>query len=155
MISKTISTQILIISILLSFSIIAWSEQTKSFYPTTNEFNHNLKHQYTKQNKISTLTTPFSNNNISPYYYNLNNFSLHNITQIKSTTINASERTPFEEITTTNNRQKALDRNDKPYDPSINSTPTPIGDHTIPMSLFAIIWIIIKKLNSHKNNTLS
>ena len=150
MISKTISTQILIISILLSFSIIAWSEQTKSFYPTTNEFNHNLKHQYTKQDKISTLTTPFSNNNISPYYYNLNNSSLH-----KSTTINASERTPFEEITTANNKQKALDRNDKPYDPSINSTPTPIGDHTIPISLFAIIWIIIKKLNSHKKNTLS
>ena len=87
------------------------------------------------------------NNNSNSYYrsYGVNYSATQNVTyntpaQIEQLTINAAGTTPFNDVVTIDNRMNALDRNDKPNDPAV-----PLGDVAIPMLIFALAWIVLKK----------
>ena len=100
------------------------------------------------ENRVNTPTSAtLQNNNSSSYYhsYGVNNSAAQNVTyntpaQIEQATINAVETTPFNDVVTIDNRMNALDRNDKPNDPAV-----PLGDVAIPMLIFALAWIVLKK----------
>ena len=100
------------------------------------------------ENRVNTPTSAtLQNNNSSSYYrsYGVNYSATQNVTyntpaQIEQLTINAAEATPFDDVVTIDNRMNALDRNDKPNDPAV-----PLGDVAIPMLIFALAWIVLKK----------
>ena len=103
--------------------------------------------------KNETNTTTFSSFQNNNYYHShgFNYNTTQNITystpiQIELTPIPISKDTEnSDDIITTKNRTNALNRNDKPYDPS---KPVPIEDGTIPMLIFAFIWTIKKKYSN-------
>ena len=100
------------------------------------------------ENRVNTPTSAtLQNNNSNSYYrsYGVNQTATQNVTynapaQIEQATINAVETTPFNDVVTIDNRMNALDRNDKPNDPAV-----PLGDVAIPMLIFALAWIVLKK----------
>lgn len=139
-IHKQLKQQILTIIILYTFSLSIHSENT-IIHNTHNNLNNSISYTSKQNNKTNTIHRTYN------HYNNTNNINLQNITN--NTTIQikpASERTPFEDLPLINNRKNALDRNEKPNDPSI---PAPINDNIIPMLLFSIIWIT--KYNYSKN----
>ena len=103
--------------------------------------------------KNETNTTTFGSFQNNNYYHShgFNYNTTQNITyitpiQIELTPILISKDTEnSDDIITTKNRTNALNRNDKPYDPS---KPVPIEDGTIPMLIFAFIWTIKKKYSN-------
>ena len=99
----------------------------------------------TKYKTNTPTSTPFQNNNNYYHSYGIDHNTTQNIThntptQIKSTTFHDFKNTQTNEIITTKNRKNALDRDNKPNDPSI----VPIDNPLIPMLIFALIWIILK-----------
>lgn len=107
-------------------------------------------HSYNVVNTESRTNVPTSatlqNNNSNSYYrsYGVNYSATQNVTyntpaQIKQLTINAAESTPFGDVVSTGDMMR-VDRNDKPKDPAM-----PVGDVMIPMLIFALAWIVLKK----------
>lgn len=130
------------------------TNRTNTTLPKTNKGL--LYNTINIKNEINTTSFgSFQNNN----YYHSHDFN-YNTTQ--NTTYNTPiqiELTPIlfskntennGDIITTKNRTNALNRNDKPNDPSVAA---PIGDGTIPMLLFALIWIIKKEYTQKRTNT--
>ena len=99
------------------------------------------------ENRVNTPTSAtLQNNNSSSYYrsYGVNNKATQNVkyntpTQIEQLTINAAESTPFGDVVSTGDMMH-VGRDDKPDDPSM-----PVGDVMIPMLIFALAWIVLKK----------
>ena len=125
------------------------TNRTNTTLPKTNKGL--LYNTINIKNETNTKTFgSFQNNN----YYHSHGFNYNttqNITystpiQIELTHIPISKDTEnSDDIITTKNRTNALNRNDKPYDPS---KPVPIEDGTIPMLIFAFIWTIKKKYSN-------
>ena len=125
------------------------TNRTNTTLPKTNKGR--LYNTINIKNKTNTTTFgSFQNNN----YYHSHGFNYNTTQNITYSTPIQIELTPIpiskdtensDDIITTKNRTNALNRNDKPYDPS---KPVPIEDGTIPMLLFAFIWIIKKKYSN-------
>lgn len=125
------------------------TNRTNTTLPKTNKGL--LYNTINIKNETNTKTFgSFQNNN----YYHSHGFNYNTTQNITYSTPIQIELTPIliskdtensDDIITTKNRTNALNRNDKPYDPS---KPVPMEDETIPMLLFAFIWIIKKKYSN-------
>ena len=125
------------------------TNRTNTTLPKTNKGL--LYNTINIKNETNTTTFgSFQNNN----YYHSHGFNYNTTQNITYSTPIQIELTPIpiskdtensDDIITTKNRTNALNRNDKPYDPS---KPVPIEDGTIPMLIFAFIWTIKKKYSN-------
>ena len=125
------------------------TNRTNTTLPKTNKGL--LYNTINIKNETNTKTFgSFQNNN----YYHSHGFNYNTTQNITYSTPIQIELTPIpiskdtensDDIITTKNRTNALNRNDKPYDPS---KPVPIEDGTIPMLIFAFIWTIKKKYSN-------
>lgn len=125
------------------------TNRTNTTLPKTNKGR--LYNTISIKNETNTTTfSSFQNNN----YYHSHGFNYNTTQNITYSTPIQIELTPIpiskdtensDDIITTKNRTNALNRNDKPYDPS---KPVPIEDATIPMLIFAFIWTIKKKYSN-------
>ena len=130
------------------------TNRTNTTLPKTNKGL--LYNTINIKNETNTKTFgSFQNNN----YYHSHGFNYNTTQNITYSTPIQIELTPIltpkdtgnnGDIITTKNRTNALNRNDKPNDPSVAA---PIGDGTIPMLLFALIWIIKTKYTQKRTNT--
>ena len=130
------------------------TNRTNTTLPKTNKGL--LYNTINIKNEINTTSFgSFQNNN----YYHSHDFNYNTTQNITYSTPIQIELTPIlthkdtennGDIITTKNRTNALNRNDKPNDPSVAA---PIGDGTIPMLLFALIWIIKTKYTQKRTNT--
>lgn len=125
------------------------TNRTNTTLPKTNKGL--LYNTINIKNETNTTTFgSFQNNN----YYHSHGFNYNTTQNTTYSTPIQIELTPIpiskdtensDDIITTKNRTNALNRNDKPYDPS---KPVPIEDGTIPMLIFAFIWTIKKKYSN-------
>lgn len=92
-------------------------------------------------------------NNSNNGYYRLYDIN-HNTTQkviynapkqLEHITINAAEYTPFDDVVATNDMMYALNRTDRPNDPSVTTTGT-IDNATLPLLLLIGAYLVLKMI---------
>ena len=136
-IPKPISNNFQLLLIVLLFPFLLSAQKEEIFFSSSTQSSF-----YTN--------TPFhSNTHFNTYdqnYTNTQNFIYNTPFQVKIEHTNTFNFTPFYEDNTKNNKKHALDRNNKPYDPSIS---TPLGECIIPLLLYAFLWIIKNKYIKH------
>ena len=65
--------------------------------------------------------------------------------QLEHITINAAEYTPFDDVVATSDMMYALNRTDRPNDPSVTTTGT-IDDATLPLLLLIGAYLALKMI---------
>ena len=110
--------------------------------------NYNALSTETMRQGNTPQNATLQNNGGNVYYhsYGRSNSVQQNVvynapTQVKQAALNASERTPFEDVVVTSGSMY-VDRNETPNDPSV-----PIGSVAIPMFMLAMAYVVIKRRN--------
>lgn len=119
--------------------------------------SYNILNTETKTKAPTPIT--LQNNNSNSYYqsYSINQNSTQAVayntpTQIQSAPPHTPNNVQTDNIVTTAPRKNALNRGDKPNDPSV---PVPIGDILAPMLICALCWIICKLRTKNRLDKLA